>query len=86
MLCSTDSADPLEEFSEFNIPLKESFHILTISGSPFAPPTNVGIDGDLVLLLTFCQNVLLVLSPCSAVARPLALCISTSLRHCRSDI
>ena len=40
MLCSTDSADPLPEFSEFNIPLKQSFHILTISEPPFAPPTN----------------------------------------------
>ena len=28
------------------------------------PPTNVGSDGDLVLFLTFCQNVLLFLSAC----------------------
>ena len=48
MLCSTDSADPLVEFSEFNVPLKKSFHILTISEPPFAPPTNVGIDEDLL--------------------------------------
>ena len=56
MLCSTDSADPLAEFSEFNIPLKQSFHILTISEPPFAPPTNVGSDEDLFLLLNFWQN------------------------------
>ena len=47
MLCSTD---PLAEFSEFNIiPLKYSFHILTISEPPFAPPTNAGSDEDLNL-------------------------------------
>jgi len=37
------------------------------------------------LSLTFCQNVLLVLLACSAAARPLVLCISTFLRHCRSE-
>jgi len=42
-------------------------------------------DGDLFLLLTFCQNYLLVLSICSATARPLALCISTCLQHCRNE-
>ena len=31
MLCSTDSTDPLAELSEFNIPWKQSFHILIIS-------------------------------------------------------
>jgi len=35
--------------------------------------------------LTFCQNVLLVLSACSASAKPLALCISTSLQHCHNE-
>jgi len=49
------------------------------------PPTAVGSDGDLFLLLTFCQNVLLVLSACNAAASPLTLCISTSLRHYRSE-
>jgi len=53
--------------------------LFTFSEPPFAAPTNVGSDGDLVLLLTFCQNVLLVLSAYSAAARLLALCISTSL-------
>ena len=85
MLCSTDSANPLAEFSEFNIPLKQSFHILTISEPPFAPPTNVGSDGDLFLLLTFCQNDFLVLSACSAADRPFAQCISAFLRHCRNE-
>ena len=85
MLCSTDAADPLEEFSEFNIPLKQSYHILTISEPPFAPSTNVGSDGDLFLFLTFCQNYFLVLSACSAAAKPSALCISAFLRHCRND-
>jgi len=46
---------------------------------------HVGSDGDLLLLLTFCRNVLLVLSACSAAARLLALCMSTSLRQCRSE-
>jgi len=74
-----------EVISEFNIPLKQSSHILTISEQLFAPPTNVGSDVDLFLLLTFCQNDFLVLSTWSAAARPLALCISTSLRHCRNE-
>jgi len=52
MLCSTDSADLLAELSEFSIPLKCFFQILTISELPFAPPTNVGSDGD---LLTFAK-------------------------------
>jgi len=85
MLCSTNSADSLAELSEFNVPLRESFHILTTSEPPFTPPTNVGGVGDLVLLLTFCQRVLLVLSAYGAAARKLALCISTSLRHCCSE-
>jgi len=62
----------LAEFLEFNIPLKWSFYILTISEPPFTPPTNVGSDGDLFLFLIFCQNDFLVLSACSAAARPLA--------------
>jgi len=49
------------------------------------PPTNVSSDGDLFLFLTFCQNVWLVLSACSAGASPFALCILTSLRHCGSE-
>ena len=85
MLWSTDYADSLAELSEFNIPLKLSFHILTISEPPFAPPTNVGSDGDLFLLLTFCQNDFLVLSACSAAARLFSLCISAFLQHCRNE-
>ena len=65
--------------------LETVFPHLTISEPPFTPPTNVGSDGDMVLLLTFCQNDSLVLSACSAAARPLALCILTSLQHCRSE-
>jgi len=53
--------------------------------TPFASPTNVGSDGDLYLLLTVCQNDFLVLSACSAAARPLALCISAFLRHFRNE-
>jgi len=36
MLCSTDSADPLAEFSEFNIPLKykESLLSMRVNAKP----------------------------------------------------
>ena len=54
--------------------------IESISEPPFAPPTNVGSDEDLFLLLTFCQNDFLVLSACNAAARSFALCISAFLR------
>jgi len=85
MLCSTKSADSLAELSEINNPLLLSFQILTMSEQvcfertpsepPFTQLTKVSCDGDLFLLLTFCQNILLVLSACSAAASPLALCI-----------